>query len=590
MPDKNIATTLSAVYGDAKKHREKEIEEKWEAALKAYKAEQDTGSVHPTTKTRVTRTKTNFIFSQIETMKPILGSNRPTISLKAVMSYDEWWVWMAEEVTKNINRIFDRNDISVRQSELITNSLHFGKAYFKPIWNPEGFGGYGDVKIEVPDTRSIVLEPGKMSVKDSNYIFEKTACSRLTLLRKYPGMADQISSLFAQGSGGGRAAQPGLTSVRGAESVETNISAPGAAAETTSTSVFKAMDDGLAAKKKAVDLIEAWFWDPEAVEVLEDEMSDTGQPILTKTGNRRKRKRNVPKYPNGRLVQFAGHYTFRDQQNKFPGLPYIEYFNYSGPDWPYGLPEAFNLVPIQKQIDVRKNQVADILNTTLAPKVFFDTTAGLDPDVYTNEPGQLIPVRNVQGIKVVPPPSIGVAAAATIQELKMDMETVSGIREVSQGSIPGDIRSGNAIELLQESGETRMKGKSDGLEVADANLAKQTMQLVFKFYKDGVHWHVPNWIKEHKNWKEYVEGGNMSPDFFEFEVRAGVNLPRSRVAQQALMLNLFDRGVIDEQYLVQHLNVPNKEQLIDRMKSQWESRRQQEEQGNANTVRTAQAG
>lgn len=598
--DRNPAPTLRKVYEASKKHRKECIEEKWDSALKAYKAEKDTSSVQPSSQTRVTKTRTNFIFSQIETMKAILAASRPAISVKAIMTWDPWWVWMADEITKNINRVFTRNTITVRQIEFITNSMHFGKAYFKPTWSAEGFGGYGDVKIEVPDTRAIFLEPGKMSVADSNYIFERTSCSMLTLIRKYPAMEGEIRRLFAKGgSTASPLTEPAPTSTEQSYSTETNVSAPDAAANTTSTDVFKVMEDAMGTDRKEAELVEAWFWDPEMVETLEDALSDTGQKMLTSTGNRKKEKRQTPRFPNGRLVQFAGNLTFRDQQNKFPDLPYVEYFNYSGPDWPYGLPEAYNLVPIQKQIDIRKNQVADILNTMLAPKVFYDASAGLDPDTYTNEPGQLIPVRNVQGIKIVEPPHMGVAASATIAELKTDMETVSGIREVTQGSIPGDIRSGTAIELLQESGELRMQPKSQLLQVTYAELAKHVFRLQMKFYKEGVHWSVPDTIKRDKKWEEWVESGNMPADMFEFEVRAGVNLPRSRVAQQQLMLQYHERELADDEYMVQHSNLPNKEQLMERQAELWELKRELlkkrlkeelEGQPNANTTGAAQAG
>ena len=61
---------------------------------------------------------------------------------------------------------------------------------------------------------------------------------------------------------------------------------------------------------------------------------------------------------------------------------------------------------------------------------------------------------------------------------------------------------------------------------------------------------------------------------FDVEIRAGVNLPRSRVGQQEAMFRMFSEGIVDEQYIIEHSQLEDKEALVDRMRPLWEAKRQ----------------
>ena len=171
---------LNSLLEDAKKQVAKD-REKDAKDFKLYLGEQEIAKRGK----RRANTKTNFMFSQIETMKPILTTNIPSIEVKPVVESPAWDK-IAEKFTEIYNRVLHRNDGRARYCDLVDNGLQGGIAWFKHVWNDDLFGGFGDVEIKVPNTKAMYLEPGIDDIRDLNYIFEITTVNELTMLRRYP--------------------------------------------------------------------------------------------------------------------------------------------------------------------------------------------------------------------------------------------------------------------------------------------------------------------------------------------------------------------------------------------------------------------
>jgi hypothetical protein len=441
------------------------------------------------------------------------------------------------------------------------------------------YGGHGDIDISVPDTRNIFLEPGKLEVSGSNYFYEVSHVDQLSLLRQHPDMRDEVNKLFSrQGSRVGGMLKK-LTSTRKQTGIERHTSAPGAAEDTTSTNFFELAADLKNSNRKMVELVEQWFHDDTTMEVTIQSVGDKGK--LKPVKSQRK------KFPDGKVVQFSGKFIFLEKENKFPGFPYVEYWNYFLPGLPYGMSELRQLVSIQHQINVRKNQVYDGMNKGVFPRVFVDRRAGIDLENLSNVPGEHVPCRDVSGVLFEPAPRMNQATFLLQQNDRKDFETVSGVREVTQGTIPGDIRSGAAIEALQEAADIRLRGKSGSLESTVRDLVRLTILLIVRFYRHGEHYRwsermvempdgqeIP--LTETDEFKEFMETKKLHPDFFEIEIQAGVNLPRSRSARRELLLQLFDRKIIDAEYLINHIQIEDKDELRTRMKPVWDAAREAE--------------
>ena len=550
--EKRRTKSLNTILGGAQKYREAQVGNDWENSLKWFKGDQymhgKTGSsvLSGITPSSQTDTVTNLIFAHIMTMVPFLSNRVPSINTRPINAAIEE---QANELGKNLTRMFLNNDVVDRQEEMVLNGALCGKGYWKMMWDDQMRMGDGDIKITTPDTRRIFLEPGKMSVYEANYIIDVQSMDKLTMLRMYPDRAEDIKRIF-QKPGGSDVQEASET----AESagVGYHAAAPGEAARTTSENYLFDTAQNYDHEHRSVELVEIWFHDEGQVEIIED-MVEGVEP----------RKKLVAAYPTGRLIVFAGDVVLVDRPNPYTKFPFIEYFNYDIPGMPYAMNEPKQLLPLQYMYNKRNNQLFEAMDHAVHRNVFFDHRANLNPDEISNESGQYIPVDSVDGIRVVDPPGVPNAAFNTLDLLRTDMEYVSGVNEVTRGSAPGDVRSGYAIEQLQSSSANRMKMKTRSLERAIREASKLATTMMGMYYEQGTHYH------------DTVDLAGIVPHAFDYQVRAGVNLPPSRASEQQFYQWMYGEGIVDEKFIVDHSDIADKMELIERVKPMWEAKRQE---------------
>lgn len=539
---------LNKLFLESEKFRDDAKGQTWKENLKWLKGDQTIGQ------DGLADTVTNFIFSQIMTMVPVLTGSMPEVTPKAVNTEHEPH---AELLGKLILRIFKRNDFIRKQQRLVTNGMISGKSYFKPVWDKRMFQGRGDISIRIPSHLSLSWQKGRDSVERALYLFEKQEVDKLTLLSMFPGkkMRPTIDSLFSKGT-----AAPEMTEGDGTTTEGRHASGPGEAEATTMTShIFDVAQNSERTKEK-IDLVECWFLDNEVLENTLDILS-INEKGEAKTS---KEDKETLRFPTGRLVVQSGGIPLDDRPNPFHKFPYIEYENYYMPGEPWGMDEIMQIRPLQEQFNVRMNQLMDAMNFTNHKQILVDQTAGVDVDEFTNRPGGVIPVDDVNGVKIIDyggPNSAQFESLVLYQRL---IEVISGIREVSQGEVPGDVRSGFAIEQLQEASLTRLRLKTRLIEDSIKRLSRYLTYLIGAFYIPGTHY--PD--AENLN----LEG--ITPDMFDFDVKAGVSVSNSKQALQQLIQWGFVNSVFDEEYVVDNLDVPDRDDLKERMLPQWNAKKQ----------------
>jgi hypothetical protein len=503
-------------------------------------------------------TVTNLLFSQVMTIVPILTANIPSVSL--VPEYDtEYWKRRGKLLERLINRIFRRNEITERMAEAVTYSEVFGKGYFKTTWDKFGYGGFGDVRIDAPDPRAIILEPGKMRIRDMNMIYETAQLDAISLARRYPDRAGDIARLFQRQKAG---QSPDFNTVHLPNLIATSPTAPGASVATTSVS-FADAANMQEEEVPTVPIIEAWFFDEDIVDTMVDRIDHDGQPMVDPdTGKTKREHKTVNKYPDGRLMRYSGDTLFEDKANPFPGLPYAEFFNYFIPGEPYGMGDIEQALPIQRDYNTRKNQIMDWFTYNTHPVRFYDGRTGLDESQLTNDPNAWMRVDDVNGIREFVPRPLSVAAFESLLLHKQEIETIFGVREVTQGTIPGDIRSGTAIEALQEAADVRLRRKSAAIESGIKDMARFIINLIAQHYEVGIHYDDSD---------EDLMLSEVNGDMFDIDIRAGVNQPRSQSAQQVERKYMFEQDMLDHEAYYENAKVKldNSDEIKARMLPLW---------------------
>jgi hypothetical protein len=537
---------LRRILDEAKRYRKDKYDDKWEESLKWFIGDQNLRGPGNNSDYR-SDFVTNFLFSHVMTGAPSLARRMPVVT---VTPFTKEFNVQAKEVNHLLDRIFKHNDFPVRQTESVINGMVFGRGYYKPIWNPRMRGNEGDIYIGVPDTRSVYKD--KLWIKDSNWVFECRKLDKLTLYRMYPDRHDQINRAFkAAGQQKHVSAESGEnTGEIGFQAYKTSDTNPTKGDTSPSTQAYVWDIASNQDKDEAtVEVVEAWFVD------------ETTYEHLIEIEGGKKQRQKIKAFPTGRLITFIGKELLDDRPNPFPAFPYIEWDNYMIPGEIYGHGDLEQLKPIQEQYNIRSNQIADGLNFSTFPIGFYDHTSGLEPEEIENKPGAWYPVDDVKGIHRFDPGNVNAAAFQSLPHLEHIFEVVGGFPEITRGSVPGDVRSGYAVEQLQELAQNRISLKTQNLEHALKNLSSYLVNMIGLFYIPGVHY------------TDEVNLRGIDADMFDFEVKAGINLPQSKFAQQQNYWKMYEAGVVDEEFMLENSEVPGKEEIKNRMQPLWEAKR-----------------
>jgi len=241
------------------------IDRVWDQQLKWFMGDQELEGVMP----GELNTVTNLIFSRLRTIIAILSNNVPEISVKHVNSQ---MGAVSDAVTLQLQRILQRNDFQSQLVQFVSYMELFGRGFIKPTWNQRMRRGFGDIRIEVPDTRHIYLEPGKVHLRDMNYIFEARPVNKLTLYRMYPDRKKDIDDLFKKIA----EKQIDDASTKYGDETGRRVTAPDEAKSTASVSYVEDVAMGKRSDRAAVEFCDWWFADERSVGDLRGAFNETG--------------------------------------------------------------------------------------------------------------------------------------------------------------------------------------------------------------------------------------------------------------------------------------------------------------------------
>lgn len=368
------------------------------------------------------------------------------------------------------------------------------------------------------------------------------------------------------------------------------------------------MDD----ENKDKVLVITAYLKPSDVEEVE-EQDETGETIYI---TRRK-------HPKGRKVVKINNYIFCDEPLEYDDLefPFERYVNTPLPREFYGI----STVESQKGIQVMLNKVfnfaLDVLHMTGNPVWLVPLGSGVNTNKLTNEPGLIVehndgnPPQRQEGVQLQP------YVLQMFDRLRNIFDDQAGEQDVTRGINPTGVTANSAIENLLDAAQKRVKQKIRCIDAMLTQFGRHWLSRCMQFYttpeiyrltgKDGVQkyfkFHVePTQAKDENGnpvslpdgtpkmektaiVREFVKNdlGQMVPsdqqDVYqirgEFDVRVDTisGLPFSKSENEARVLNLFDRQIIDAEEVLTRLEYPNKDQILARMKQQQEAMAQQEQ-------------
>lgn len=459
---------------------------------------------------------TNFIFSTLEGILPIMADEEAVFE---VLPRNKEGVESADVLNKCMEYEFDRECMRTKIIKALRTSLQLGTAVFFLPWDGNS-GEDGNVKCMLVNPFNIFPDPNATSIEDAEYIIYATYKHVNQLKKLFPDKKEEII--------GGDIKHKELA---GNMNIDT----------TTDTQVL---------------VIEVWCRDYTYIDI-EEEVG--GQIVKTK-----KRK-----FPNGRVITVAPELSvlLDDKQNPYKDgkFPFVLMKDHDMAFEFWGKGEIEQLVSPQKYINELSNQIIDNAKTTANMPWIIDKNAGIGVGKVTNRPGIII--RKNPGSEVrrdAPPPMPGYVSQQ-VEQMKLDIETISGVHDVTQGRRPTGIQAGNAIMALQEAGQARIRVKIKLLEECLSELARMWYSRMKQFWVMDRYVRIADADGNYEFLK--VNKENFEHEF-DIKIKSGSTMQKNKASMLDLYIRLAQTmaedglPMIDRESVLEYTPIPNKREVI----------------------------
>lgn len=377
----------------------------------------------------------NFIYSTIESMRPILFDHNPKFEAIPVTAD-------GMQYANDINSILDWEwHRTGMQRLLLANSIYtfvIGTSIvmlnYEYDKNPKSEVD-GNVKPIAVSPFNFYPDPLATSIEDAEYCIYAQYVHVAQLKQKYPKKADFLSGSDIQYS-----------------------------------ELVNDRDEN--AKINNQVLVLEMYCRDYSLEEFEDE-----------DGEKKKRA----KYPNGKLIICAPEcgVILEEKPNPYDTgrFPFFIFKDIDVPFQFWGEGEVKWLLSPQKNVNDLYNQIIDNAKATANMQWVIDKNAGIPKGELTNRPGLIIRKNPGSEVRRDSPPSMPMYVQQMIETLKMDIEVVSGVHDVTRGQTPSGIQSGAAITALQEAAQTRVRLKQKLHENTVGEIGTEWLERIKQFWK-----------------------------------------------------------------------------------------------------------
>lgn len=287
---------------------------------------------------------------------------------------------------------------------------------------------------------------------------------------------------------------------------------------------------------------------------LEGQMASlAGNAVQPKSGVLVKEfwQRSTKKYPQGRYIVYLDEQVLYEGPNPYPKcqLPFAAFVDIPVPGRFWGESMVTDMIDSQRNLNKSRSQAIEIRNLMAKPK-YFVVKGALDVGkTITSAPGEIVEYNLVTGAPAGGRPHIDQGATVPdtfwkdAERSVSELRSVSGINEVSNASAPTGVTAARAIGFLQEQDDLRLGPTAQAYEEAISEISEHKLRLARQFYEEPRTVRVVgrnNSVKVVEFYKENI------PDDVDVQVETGSSLPKSRVARQNFVLELWDKKLIQD--------------------------------------------
>ena len=474
----------------------------------------------------------NFPLAVVETILPIINDFQPTVD---VMPQEKNDVFFADMMQKRFQQIVDETDLYGKIIQAVKDSLIYSNGFLQilPVVTEEGV--FKSFDIQVIDPFTVVPHPyaTDLDLKAGEYFMFAVPMETSRIFREFG---------------------------------------------------VKAPADGKLDDYKAYQKVD----DNGGIESANAESEYDMALVIECYSN----EADKEKYPYGRHTVVVGDKLVVDEPLELYRMPVFMVSNYKSPHNFWGIGET-DLVRTQtKAINETFSSINENIRKMGYPiRKVTQRAKGQMTRPITGAPGEEITVVDPSDVTFEMPPPIPGYIQNYIGQVSQFMEAITGVNDVTQGRKPGGVTSGRAIVALQEASQTRQRFKINK-EVArlTKEIGEFMVQMILTFDEEirSIRERDAEGQFQFTDFNPmavYDADGNLegTPSFdpgtakrlqdseFDVDVTTGSRYAQGRVANEERALELFQLGVYGIEEVVNALNIPDKQDII----QSWYVRNQQ---------------
>jgi hypothetical protein len=303
--------------------------------------------------------------------------------------------------------------------------------------------------------------------------------------------------------------------------------------------------------------------------------------------------RGKEKYVGGRHIIVAGDQIVIDEPNPYWDQTFpIDILDWHrNPDSAWGSGEIEDLAELQKLLN---KIIALIVENGLLM-----TNAIWVGDANALEPHEWDDLDNVPGLKIRKKPGSELRREAApplpngmfniVQYLEDAISKLSGNTEVVRGQTPGDVKSGVAIEALQQAAMSIIRLKSRAVENLLERIGQKMISRIFQYESDERNmWSVKNnedWAafqfvsQKLKSNSKFFKNKKDAWKNFMFKIRPGSTMQVNKAQETLMALQLYQaqpKPIIDRLAVMEMADIPGGTKILARMEADEQAQFEQQ--------------
>lgn len=464
----------------------------------------------------------NYIFSIIETMRPIIMDGNPRFE---ALAYTPEAQQKAEDIEFALSGEFDRENVANKLSSQLINYLVNGNMLFYQPYDAKK----KEIKFIPVNAMNFYPDPLATNLDDAEYIIYASYMHVNVLKKLFPKKKEFLI--------GGDVSYSELTNDNNEKAVQIN---------------------------NQILVCEMWLKDWASIDV--DEQAGIEHS-----------------YPNGRVIIACPELglVLSDSENKYNDgkLPFELIKDYDIPFKFWGDGEVKRLLSPQTQMNELNNCIVDNAKATANMPWIIDKNAGIPRGKIVDRPGLIIRKNPGTEVRREQPPSMPTYISNKVLEYKADMEQISGVYDTLKGNSEKGVYTAQGLLALQEAGQARIRLKVKSIELSLGAVGKRWHSRMKQFWTDD---EIVRIVGEDGlvNFRT-IDKSTLDNDY-EIKIKAGSTMSMNKAAMFDLMIRMAQTQaedglpMVDRQAVLQYMPGMDSKNILKR----FEEYRQAQQQTN----------